>query len=59
MAPLFTREELIASRLTTPEIADHLRADSLGYLSREGLRAAVEGRDEATALDSDVLDEPV
>jgi amidophosphoribosyltransferase len=36
-----TREELIAHRLTTPEIAEHLGVDSLGYLSLEGLRGAV------------------
>lgn len=45
-----SRDELIASRFSTAEIADHLRADSLGYLSREGLRAAVEGRDEPSPL---------
>lgn len=46
-----SREELIASRLSSDEIAEHLAADSLGYLSREGLRAAVEGREEATPLE--------
>ncbi|MFZ9889470.1 MAG: amidophosphoribosyltransferase [Myxococcota bacterium] len=42
-----SREELIASRFSTDEIAAHLLADSLGYLSRDGLRAAVEGSENA------------
>src|SRR5690606_17913753 len=46
-----SRDELIASRLSHAEITKHLAADSLGYLSREGLRAAVEGRPEATPLE--------
>jgi amidophosphoribosyltransferase len=36
-----TTEELIAHRLDLPEIARHIDADSLGYLSLEGLLAAV------------------
>lgn len=37
-----TREELIASQRTLDEIRDYIGADSLAYLSREGLRGAVE-----------------
>src|SRR5689334_5063552 len=36
-----TREELIAARLTPDEIARELEVDSLGYLSLEGMLAAV------------------
>jgi amidophosphoribosyltransferase len=36
-----TREELIAARLSLPEIADQLRVESLAYLSIEGLMEAV------------------
>lgn len=36
-----TRRELIASRKTVPEIKDFIGADSLGYLSLEGLIKAV------------------
>jgi amidophosphoribosyltransferase len=36
-----TREELIAARLSVDEIARHIGADSLGYLSLEGLSEAV------------------
>jgi amidophosphoribosyltransferase len=36
-----SREELIAARLTVPEIAVHLAVDSLGYLSLEGMLNAV------------------
>ena len=36
-----SREELIAARLTVPEIAQHLGVDSLGYLSLEGMLNAV------------------
>jgi amidophosphoribosyltransferase len=46
-----SRDELIASRMSHDEITRHLAADSLGYLSREGLRAAVEGRDAPTPLE--------
>lgn len=35
------REELIAHRMTVPEIARHIGADSLGYLSLRGLFNAV------------------
>jgi amidophosphoribosyltransferase len=38
-----TREELIASRMSLDEIARFVNADSVGYLSREGLHAAVHG----------------
>jgi amidophosphoribosyltransferase len=37
-----TREELIAHRMSAAQICEHLGADSLGYLSLEGLRT-VEG----------------
>jgi amidophosphoribosyltransferase len=40
-----TREELIATRMTVPEIAKELTADSLKYLSLNGLRRA-EGEDQ-------------
>ena len=36
-----TREELIAARLTTPEIATHLGVESLGYLSLDGMLESV------------------
>jgi amidophosphoribosyltransferase len=36
-----SREELIAARLTIPEIAEHLGVDSLGYLSLEGMLISV------------------
>ena len=36
-----TRAELIAANLTVPEVAAHIGADSLGYLSLEGLKRAV------------------
>jgi amidophosphoribosyltransferase len=36
-----TRDELIAANLTVPEICAKIGADSLGYLSKEGLLAAV------------------
>jgi len=35
-----TRWELIAAKKTVDEICDHIGADSLGYLSKEGLEAA-------------------
>jgi amidophosphoribosyltransferase len=46
-----TKEELIASRMSVAEIAKFVGADSVGYLSREGLHAAVRGLsiDEARA----------
>jgi len=37
-----TREELIAANHTTAEIRDFVEADSVGYLSIEGLYAAVQ-----------------
>jgi amidophosphoribosyltransferase len=37
-----TREELIAARMSVDEIARHIGADSLGYLSLEGLSETVE-----------------
>jgi amidophosphoribosyltransferase len=37
-----TRWELIAARKTVPEIKEHLGADSLGYLSLDGLIRAVD-----------------
>jgi amidophosphoribosyltransferase len=36
-----TREELIGAQKTVAEIRRHLNVDSLGYLSREGMHAAV------------------
>ena len=36
-----SREELIAAKLTVPEIAVHLGVDSLGYLSLEGMLQSV------------------
>ena len=36
-----TKEELIASRLEVEDIREHLRVDSLGYLSLEGMKNAV------------------
>ncbi|MGH9775641.1 MAG: amidophosphoribosyltransferase [Candidatus Acidiferrales bacterium] len=39
-----TREELIAARMSLPEICRFLGADSLGYLSLENMRAAVAAR---------------
>lgn len=36
-----TREELIGANKTVEEIRRHLNVDSLGYLSREGMHAAV------------------
>lgn len=40
-----TRDELIAARLSVPEIRDFLGADSLSYLSFEGLYRAVGDRE--------------
>jgi amidophosphoribosyltransferase len=37
-----TREELIGAQKTVEEIRRHLNVDSLGYLSLEGMTAAVE-----------------
>ncbi len=37
-----TREELMGARLSVPEIQTHLGVDSLGYLSLEGMEAAVQ-----------------
>lgn len=37
-----TKEELMGSRFSIPEIAEHLGVDSLGYLSLEGMEGAVE-----------------
>jgi amidophosphoribosyltransferase len=34
-------EQLIAARLTVPEICEHIGADSLGYLSVAGLNRAI------------------
>ena len=35
------KEELIAANLTVEEIREHIGADSLGYLSLEGLLGAI------------------
>jgi len=42
-----TRRELIASSHSTEEIARYVTADSLGYLSLEGMLTAVSGKKEA------------
>lgn len=39
-----TERELLATRKTVPEIRDYVGADSLGYLSMEGLLTAVQRR---------------
>ncbi|MGC9347000.1 MAG: amidophosphoribosyltransferase [Anaerolineae bacterium] len=39
-----SRQELIAARLSVDEIAEHIKVDSLGYLSLAGLRSAVPHR---------------
>jgi amidophosphoribosyltransferase len=44
-----TRQELIASRMSTDEIRDFLKVDSLGYLSLEGMVEAVGGGDYCVA----------
>ena len=36
-----THQELIAHRLSIPQIRDYLKVDSLGYLSIEGLAATI------------------
>lgn len=36
------RGELIAARMSVPEIQEYIEADSLGYLSRDGLMAAID-----------------
>lgn len=36
-----TREELLGAQKSVDEIREHLQVDSLGYLSREGMHAAV------------------
>jgi amidophosphoribosyltransferase len=36
-----SKQELIAARMSVDEIAQHIGADSLGYLSLEGLREIV------------------
>lgn len=38
---LAKREELIAARMSVPEIGVHIGADSIGYLSLEGLLEAI------------------
>ncbi|HEY4220875.1 MAG TPA: amidophosphoribosyltransferase [Myxococcota bacterium] len=48
-----TKEELIASRMSVPEIAKYVGADSLAYLSRAGLHTAVRGKpDHAGSCDA-------
>jgi amidophosphoribosyltransferase len=56
-----TRKELIAARLSVPEIAAFLEADSLGYLSLEGLTSCIEHgrRDYCTACFSGEYPAPV
>jgi amidophosphoribosyltransferase len=45
-----TRWELIAAQKTVEEIREHIGADSLGYLSREGLVNAVQSADDKLCL---------
>ncbi|MEM6292947.1 MAG: amidophosphoribosyltransferase [Myxococcota bacterium] len=47
-----TRAELVASTQTVEQIAKTIAADSLGYLSPEGLRAAVRSDDEKNFCDA-------
>lgn len=42
-----TRDELIAARMSVEEVAAHIKVDSLGYLSLEGLRSVVPFHGEA------------
>ncbi|HIP86638.1 MAG TPA: amidophosphoribosyltransferase, partial [Aquifex sp.] len=44
-----TKEELIANSLSVEEIANHIGADSLHYLSVEGMLKAVKGEGFCTA----------
>ncbi len=44
-----TKKELIASRLSVPEIEKELGLDSLSYISEEGLLSCMPGRDFCTA----------
>jgi amidophosphoribosyltransferase len=39
---LARREELIAARMSVPEIGEHIGADSIGYLSLDGLITAIQ-----------------
>jgi amidophosphoribosyltransferase len=41
---LAKRDELIAARLSVPEIGEYIGADSIGYLSLDGLTEAIGGR---------------
>lgn len=56
-----TQDELIAASKSVDEIAEHIHADSLGYLSLEGLRRAVpyEGRGHCQACFSGDYPVPV
>ena len=45
-----SREELIAAKMTLPEIAAHLGVDSLGYLSEAGMLNAVRNGDDPANL---------
>ncbi len=47
-----TRAELVASSQTVEEIGRMIEADSLGYLSADGLRAAVEATEERSYCDA-------
>ncbi len=42
------RQDLIASRMTVAEVCEYIGADSLGYLSQEGMLAAI-GIDDSTS----------
>ena len=54
-----SRSELIASTHTVDEIRRYIRATSLGYLSHEGLRAAVDAADNRFCSACYTLDYPV
>lgn len=47
-----TREELVASNMSIEQIRQHIGADSLGYLSQEGLYAFKSGRGGADFCDA-------
>ena len=46
---LARREEFIAARMSVEEIGQHIGADSIGYLSLEGLLKAIDSPAEAFA----------
>jgi amidophosphoribosyltransferase len=54
-----SRQELIAATMSVEEIRRHAGAESLGYLSEKGLRAAVRDRDNAFCMACFTDDYPV